>query len=247
MTTKANTTPESTTYKKEMRLIVISTILFCLIGVIVHQVQSHEGHSHSHEHDHDDYDEDDDIDLSYVTCGSVIKLRHAATGYRMHSHQVTYGSGSGQQSVTGYAGIEDPNSLWIVAGIHDKHCPTGTPLKNNDAIRLQHLQTGKNLHSHLHKSPLTNQQEVSCFGDSESGDTGDHWKVLVKSGEPHWKRDSVILFQHVDTGKYLSSNKNKFNHPIPGQQEICAIGQANKDTEWTAEEGFYFPSKVVDE
>jgi hypothetical protein len=36
-----------------------------------------------------------------VTCGSMIKLRHLATSFRLHSHQVAYGSGSGQQSVTG--------------------------------------------------------------------------------------------------------------------------------------------------
>jgi dolichyl-phosphate-mannose--protein O-mannosyl transferase len=63
--------------------------------------------------------------ITDVTCGSVIKLRHTPTGVRLHSHQVTYGSGSGQQSVTGYANGDDPNSLWLVAGPVDKRCPTG--------------------------------------------------------------------------------------------------------------------------
>ena len=31
-----------------------------------------------------------------VTCGSIIKLRHKSTGTRLHSHKVTYGTGSGQ-------------------------------------------------------------------------------------------------------------------------------------------------------
>jgi len=63
----------------------------------------------------------------------------------------------------------------------------------------------------------------------------------VASNSPHWKRGEVVRFQHVDTGKYLSSNKQKFPNPIPGQQEVCAIGQLTKDTDWSAEEGFYFP------
>lgn len=36
-----------------------------------------------------------------VTCTSVIKLQNVQRGVRLHSHEVKYGSGSGQQSVTG--------------------------------------------------------------------------------------------------------------------------------------------------
>ena len=53
-----------------------------------------------------------------VQCGSVIKLRHEQSGTLLHSHEVTWGSGSKQQSVTTTAsGLKhegDPNSLWIV-------------------------------------------------------------------------------------------------------------------------------------
>ncbi|GFT90793.1 hypothetical protein TNCV_2708271, partial [Trichonephila clavipes] len=34
---------------------------------------------------------------SYVTCGSVIKLLNNHSKVRLHSHEVKYGSGSGQQ------------------------------------------------------------------------------------------------------------------------------------------------------
>ena len=36
----------------------------------------------------------------YVTCGSVLKLWNTASGVRLHSHDVKYGSGSGQQVIT---------------------------------------------------------------------------------------------------------------------------------------------------
>lgn len=39
-------------------------------------------------------------------------------------------------------------------------------------IRLQHLNTGRFLHSHLFTSPLSGNQEVSAFGDLSGGDTG---------------------------------------------------------------------------
>eukprot|EP00027_Filamoeba_sp_ATCC50430_P005215 CAMPEP_0168552928 /NCGR_PEP_ID=MMETSP0413-20121227/6980_1 /TAXON_ID=136452 /ORGANISM="Filamoeba nolandi, Strain NC-AS-23-1" /LENGTH=165 /DNA_ID=CAMNT_0008583579 /DNA_START=146 /DNA_END=640 /DNA_ORIENTATION=- len=164
-----------------------------------------------------------------VTCGSVIKLKHISTGHRLHSHQVTYGSGSGQQSVTGFPGTDDPNSFWVVRGPMGKHCPRGTPIKHGDVIRLQHLGTGRNLHSHLHKSPLTNQQEVSAFGDEGHGDTGDNWRVVAKTDV--WSRADTVRLQHADTNRYLSSNKSKFGNPIPGQTEVCCIDRATADTD----------------
>ncbi len=108
-------------------------------------------------------------------------------------------------------------------------------MKSGDIIRLTHLQTKKYLHSHLHQSPLTKQQEVSAYGDGE-GDTGDNWKIEVL-GKEMWEREGKVRLVHVDTGKYLSSNKNKFPDPIPGQQEVCAISYANSETEWIAEVG----------
>lgn len=53
-----------------------------------------------------------------VTCGSVIKLQHASTGVNLHSHEIAYGSGSGQQSVTGYTGGDDANDYWAIRGVN---------------------------------------------------------------------------------------------------------------------------------
>jgi len=36
-------------------------------------------------------------DFKYVTCGSVVKLLNNQHNVRLHSHEVKYGSGSGQQ------------------------------------------------------------------------------------------------------------------------------------------------------
>ncbi len=50
-----------------------------------------------------------------MTCGSSLKLMNAHHRVRLHSHDVKYGSGSGQQSVTGTDVKEDVNSHWWVA------------------------------------------------------------------------------------------------------------------------------------
>lgn len=60
-----------------------------------------------------------------VTCGSTIKLANQPTGYRLHSHGVTYGSGSGQQSITAFPEADDSNSFWFVQGGNGNSCKRG--------------------------------------------------------------------------------------------------------------------------
>eukprot|EP00238_Polyblepharides_amylifera_P005415 CAMPEP_0196579590 /NCGR_PEP_ID=MMETSP1081-20130531/23174_1 /TAXON_ID=36882 /ORGANISM="Pyramimonas amylifera, Strain CCMP720" /LENGTH=216 /DNA_ID=CAMNT_0041899219 /DNA_START=118 /DNA_END=768 /DNA_ORIENTATION=- len=175
-----------------------------------------------------------------VTCGSIIKLQHSSTKYRLHSHEVAYGSGSGQQSVTSFEGSDDANSYWVVTGPNGGGCAQGTALKTGDVIRLQHMGTRKWLHSHLHKSPLSGNQEVSCYGGDTASDTGDHWKLdLDKASQ--WTKDSKMRLAHVDTGAYLGTHDKKFNRPIAGQQEVYAKKTKEHNGWWLATEGVYFP------
>lgn len=125
----------------------------------------------------------------HVTCGSVLKLYNIDYKIRLHSHDVKYGSGSGQQSVTGTTIPEDINSHWAIKAITGQTCVRGyatlssfilqllaekltifiyfsESIKCGDSIRLQHLSTTKNLHSHLFSSPLSGYQEISCYGNN---------------------------------------------------------------------------------
>merc|ERR1712087_801586 len=113
-----------------------------------------------------------------VTCGSVLKLQNVYHKVRLHSHDVKYGSGSGQQSVTGNTIKEDVNSHWSIKGSTEKSfCKRGEPVGCGDKVRLEHLATKRNLHSHHFSSPLSSSQEVSAFGEGGVGDTGDVWTV----------------------------------------------------------------------
>ena len=42
-----------------------------------------------------------------ITYGSTVKLEHLSSRYRLHSHSINWGSGSGQQSVTA---LEQPGT-----------------------------------------------------------------------------------------------------------------------------------------
>jgi hypothetical protein len=157
-----------------------------------------------------------------VTCGSTIKLKHHDTNHHLHSHQIAWGSGSGQQSVTATGSNDDRGSFWTVkeATTADQTCTIAEPIKCGQNIRLEHTYTGKNLHSHLFKSALSGNQEVSGFGEGGEGDTGDNWSVeCPNAGDKYWIRGEPVAFKHVDTNKYLFTAQNfKFN------QQNCGGG-----------------------
>lgn len=61
----------------------------------------------------------------HVTCGSVLKLMNVDFKVRLHSHDIKYGSGSGQQSVTGISTKEDGNSYWLIKAETKRQCVRG--------------------------------------------------------------------------------------------------------------------------
>ncbi|KAL0354875.1 UNVERIFIED_CONTAM: Stromal cell-derived factor 2-like protein [Sesamum radiatum] len=176
-----------------------------------------------------------------ITYGSVIKLMHEKTKFRLHSHDVPYGSGSGQQSVTGFPNVDDANSYWIVRPTADSSAKQGDTIKSGTLIRLQHMRTRRWLHSHLHASPISGNLEVSCFGSDGESDTGDYWKLEIEGSGKTWRQDQRIRLRHVDTGGYLHSHDKKYTRIAGGQQEVCGVREKRPDNVWLAAEGVYLP------
>uniref|UniRef100_A0AC35U0F8 Stromal cell-derived factor 2 n=1 Tax=Rhabditophanes sp. KR3021 TaxID=114890 RepID=A0AC35U0F8_9BILA len=181
-------------------------------------------------------------EFNYVTCGSVLKLKNGAEAIRLHSHEVKYGSGSGQQSVTGTPSEDDVNSHWQVVGVAAEQCSRGTPVKCGQQVRLYHLSTQCYLHSHDVQSPLSKQQEVSCFGKDGTGDSGDNWEVVCD--ESYWEREAEVTFKHVVTEKYLANSGSQYGRPIEGQREIVGTRSITRNTRWVGVEGVYMGMKT---
>lgn len=155
----------------------------------------------------------------------MIKLQHSRTNFLLHSHEVSYSydPGSGQQSVTAYGQGDDFGSYWRVAlapvrrvDVATRHttiaqgepCTQGQSIPHNAHIRLQHQVTRRWLHSHLFKSPLSYNQEVSAFGDDNTSDSGDVWQLELEDASMKlWRRDTPARLRHKDTGFYLISHK----------------------------------------
>lgn len=174
-------------------------------------------------------------EAQFVTCGSLVKLLNTRHNVRLHSHDVKYGSGSGQQSVTGVDSADDSNSYWRIRG--KPICQRGVPVKCGQQIRITHMTTGRNLHSHHFSSPLSNNQEVSAFGENGEGDDLDVWSVQCGGG--FWDRDEAVRFKHVGTDAYLSVTGEQYGHPIRGQREVHGMHSPNNHNYWKVMEGVF--------
>ncbi|KAI7979400.1 Stromal cell-derived factor 2-like protein [Camellia lanceoleosa] len=129
-----------------------------------------------------------------ITYGTVLKLMHEKTKVQLHSHEVPYGSGSKQQSVTGFPVVDYSNSYCIVRPQPETSAKQGDVIKSGTIIRLQHMRTQRWLHSHLYASPISGNLEVSCFGGNTESDTGDYWSLLIEGSGKTWKQDQRIRF-----------------------------------------------------
>ncbi|ENN79956.1 hypothetical protein YQE_03603, partial [Dendroctonus ponderosae] len=173
----------------------------------------------------------------FVTCGSVIKLLNTDYKVRLHSHDVKYGTGSGQQSVTATELQEDINSHWLLKEAVGKVCLRGDPIACDSTIR-HHVKTKMNLHSHLFSSPLSGNQEISAYGDAKGeGDSGDNWTVIC-TGDA-WRRDDSVMLKHVDTQVYLGVSGRTFGRPINGQMEVVGLKSSTGAVHWQSMEGVY--------
>lgn len=102
-----------------------------------------------------------------------------------------------------------------------------------------HVTTRRNLHSHNYLSPLSNNQEVSAYGDDGVGDDGDRWKVVCTNKNDFWLRKDAVRFQHVNTGKYLHLSGDTYGRPIHGQKEISCYSYPNNQNLWKVDAGVY--------
>jgi hypothetical protein len=178
------------------------------------------------------------LDTQPVRYGATIRLGHLNTGMHLHSHPFPYShpGSSGQQQVTCFAGNDD-NDLWRVKAGDGQPGDSleGEPVRHDDVVRLEHLLTGRNLHSHAgFPSPVTGQQEITCFGDRGRGDRNDNWRVeLVAGGQ--WETGRQVRLVHQLTDVALHSHAG-YTDPTStmGQQEVTGFSGRDGNDLWFA-------------
>jgi MIR domain len=170
--------------------------------------------------------------------GSWVRLTHVATGKFLHSHAYNYAHplSSGQQQVTCADPPADDADWWRLRVAHraNEHTAWDQPVGNGDIVRLEHIATNRNLHSHPHHpSPVTHQQEVTCYGTHGFGDSNDNWRV-EHAGTGKVKAGSTIRLIHVNTNVALHSHTG-FSHAVNtrGQQEVTGYFRRDNNDLWT--------------
>ena len=110
------------------------------------------------------------ISIPEVAYGAVISLKnHRTGGGYLHSHFHLYpeGVGARQQQITTYT-HKDENNHWRVKH-YDKEYDASSPvelLKQGDLVRLEHVPTKRNVHSHRVPAPSTKKHnQVTGYGE----------------------------------------------------------------------------------
>ena len=173
--------------------------------------------------------------INPITYMSTIRLIHFATNNALHSHPINYfhPESSGLQQITAFS-KNSTDDFWIVMGADgsDKNYLSGKPVKDGEIIRLQHVNTTKNLHSERGRpSPVSRQQEVTGFGNDGVGDPDDNWRVDVENGGM-WTEKKRVRLIHINTNHSLHSHFEGGSDFINKQQEVTAFKGRDENDFW---------------
>jgi len=188
--------------------------------------------------------------------GAMITLKNARVGGGyLHSHYHLYpeGVGARQQQITSYAHKDDNNKFLIKKWNEDPPLPFTKDwddaeiefVKHGDLVRLEHILTRRNVHSHQEPAPLSKKQfQVTGYGENGTGDANDVWRVEVVGGAEGDKIETVtskIKFHHYFLKCVLTCNGAK---PLPKwgfeQLEIaCNPTQRDPNAIWNVEDNHF--------
>ncbi|ORX54545.1 PMT-domain-containing protein [Hesseltinella vesiculosa] len=188
---------------------------------------------------------DTPIDIAY---GSKVYIRHIATrGGYLHSHPHNYPWGSKQQQVTLYP-HQDSNNWWTLYKDNTEKVDEIEYIRHGDIVRLKHDDTGKRLHTHNHRPPMSEldyHSEVSAYGFPDfEGDANDLWRVEIMDHDKHdpVSKDrlrtlhSKFRLVHMNEGCVLFSHNVKLPDWGYGQQEVtCMRNSKPPKTMWYVE------------
>ncbi|KAK9299727.1 hypothetical protein QLX08_007353 [Tetragonisca angustula] len=179
--------------------------------------------------------------------GATITLKnHRTGGGYLHSHWHLYpeGIGARQQQITTYS-HKDDNNLWFIKKFDTDGIPSEPMLvKHGDLIRLEHVITHRNLHSHKEIAPISKKHyQVTGYGENGTGDANDVWKILIangKDGDIVQTVTSKLKFVHYLHHCVLTCSGKTLPKWAYNQQEVsCNPNMRDKNAFWNIEDNNY--------
>ncbi|ODV96377.1 hypothetical protein PACTADRAFT_49736 [Pachysolen tannophilus NRRL Y-2460] len=185
-----------------------------------------------------------------VTDSSILTIKNQGLGGGLlHSHVQGYPYGSLQQQVTTYSHKDSNNDWKFEFGRTTDRSDLNDELAyilEGSTVRVQHVMTGRNLHTHFLKPPVSKSGwEVSCYGNETIGDEKDDW--IVEIVDQYGKEDKKRLHPLTTSfrlkskvlGCYLSTTGNIL--PAWGfrQGEVVCVDnpfRRDKRTWWNVED-----------
>ena len=166
-----------------------------------------------------------------------------------------------------YPHIDENNDWRIINATQANHpeidwlnYPDMVYIEHGSRVKLRHLVTDKNLHSHDFRPPVSEvdfQNEVSAYGlPGYAGDMNDDWIVEIEKGS---KKDPVssrrvrtlgtqFRLKHPLTGCYLFSHKVKLPTWAYEQQEVtCNKNAVRANSLWMIESSEHTKCKGIDQ
>ena len=191
-----------------------------------------------------------------MAIGAIVTFKnHRTGGGYLHSHHHLYpeGVGAKQQQVTSYAHKDDNNRFLIkkwneepVDKDTDKELPIEL-VRHGDLIRLEHVITGRNIHSHFEPAPVSKKMyQVTGYGENGTGDANDVWRVEViggKEGDTVKTVTSKIKLHHYFAKCVLTTTTKTLPKWGYEQQEVtCNPTIRDTNALWNVEDN-YFPKR----
>ncbi|XP_043272755.1 protein O-mannosyl-transferase 2 [Venturia canescens] len=179
--------------------------------------------------------------------GATITLKnHRTGGGYLHSHWHLYpeGIGARQQQITTYS-HKDDNNMWLVKQYDNNEIPSDPVLvKHGDLIRLEHVITRRNLHSHKEVAPVSKKHyQVTGYGENGTGDANDVWKIYIANGNDGDVVETVtskLKFVHYLHHCVLTCSGKTLPKWGYSQQEVsCNPNIRDKNALWNIEDNQY--------
>lgn len=182
----------------------------------------------------------------FVAYGSIITLKNVRTGGGyLHSHWHLYpeGVGARQQQITGYS-HKDENNKWKIKRFDaepDDKSKEVELVRDGHLIRLEHVATKRNLHSHREPAPVTKRHfQVTGYGENGTGDANDVWRIQLIDESPNEVVKTVtskIKIVHYFVKCALTCNSKQLPKWGYEQMEVtCDPNTLDPNSVWNVED-----------